>query len=180
MCNTSVSRQGGLQLAAYMPIELSPMFRLLVTLATIVSILLGTGSFNVMCLCGPRACAEVSVSCAVSDLDVCAAEPVSTSECASCCCDDPDEPAPKEDSIPGQRPPERCPCLYWTNVPLSTSDTLTGLTLVKRAIELAPVLLLEAVSAPLVHETAGMIRAGPLGQRDTSVRLQAWHCVWTI
>ncbi len=162
-----------------MPIESLPMLRPLVILATILSILFGTGSFNVMCLCGPGACGDAVVCSPVSDLETCTPESDSPSSC-SCCCDAPDEPAPKEPPVPGQRPPEKCPCLYWTNVPLSTPDSPTGLSLVKRAIELAPVLLLEAVSAPLVHETAGMIRAGPLGQRDTSVRLQAWHCVWTI
>ena len=153
------------------------MSRLLITLATIFAVLMGTGSFNLACVCAPGRAAE---PCGV-DLG-CAAvlqEEVEPSSC--CCCETPEEPTPIDANGPGRqdRAPGRCPCLYWSDVPFGTSDASTGTALVKRALEFSPVLLLEAVPAPMVHGTADNYRAGTSFPRESGTRVQAWLCVWT-
>jgi hypothetical protein len=159
------------------------MARSLLIFATIVSILFGTGTFNVACLCagapGPPA-SDSAGRHAPSSCGTAACHGAPAPVLSGCCCAGEPQPAAPDERTPGPSAPDRCPCLYWTNVPLSAHDSATGPTLVKRALELTPVLLLEAVSTPLVLGTAVTSRAGPSGLRDLSIRLQAWHCVWTI
>jgi hypothetical protein len=153
------------------------MHRVLLTLATALSILFGTGSLNIACLCTTpveyTATEAVGVECHGEQGDVDAG--------GSCCCaDEGDVPAPVDDAAPAGTKPRPCPCLYWTAVPLTTPESSTGPSLVKRVMEFSPVLLLEAAPAPVASEAAVFSRAGPSGPRDSSTRAQAWLCVWTI
>lgn len=153
------------------------MGRILITLATVLSILFGTGSMNIACLCAPGAVFSQTEAVGIE----CHGEQGDIDAGGSCCCcaDDQDPAAPADLQSPGKSEPRPCPCLYWTAVPLATPETSTGPTLVKRVVELPPVLLLEAAPAPVACEAAAIFRDRPHGPRVSPTRLQAWLCVWT-
>jgi len=152
---------------------------LLIILATTAALLFGTGSLNFACGCDAGACGVETIDAAPARDD--------SSGCAGdhggCCCSpEAEEPKPSQRTLPGRggEAPGKCPCLYWTEAPLTNPDFSTGVVLVKRLLGASPDLLLEAAVLPQGRAAAATIRDGPRGPRDLSVRLQAWHCVWTI
>ena len=144
------------------------MSRIVLTLLCIASLCFGTGAMHLACACcdGPPSTDVRGHTGAASQHHTgCCSTPPLRSNVPETPCDD---------------DPERCPCLYWNSLPLSTSDTSPGALLLKRSLGATPFLLLEAAPLSLRHVAAVTPRDGPRGPRYNGARLQAWTCVWTI
>lgn len=163
------------QLGAYFPIESTQMNRVTLIISMVLAMVVALNAAPAACLCGPGMERAQTLRPAAGCHDD---QGKQESKCCSSGADD--ERVPADDpGQPGSDKSEPCPCLAWSDAPLSTFESISGLALVKRTLELTPILLLEAAPTPVACGAADTIRARSHDPRDSSTRLQAWLCVWT-